>query len=516
MLDEVYSRHADDLAALASVKDWEAIRSFFGVFETFEDKVAKAILWGRFFLPEYFEDATPQFHFELANRYFSSRDEYIAAPRGFAKTTLFQSLIMFEVANSLQTFIVLIEKTLSEASEVLAAVRENFADNVAIIQVYGNLVGTSKDGSEDVHAKDTQADIFINGVRLRAKGFNTSIRGLKSRSHRPSKIVLDDIEEDEHIESIEQRRKYALNFQKGIIPAKAIGGNIKYIGTILHRDSLLSNLIRTHDGVIYRAFDPTDPQNTLLWESRWTYELLMERKKEMEIDGLGQNKFYQEYLNEPIDDEHRDFHMEHMDKTFQRDDLIGVSSNRYITIDVADSKKQGTDYTGVIVCDVDYLNNWYVQFAKRYKVNSKELVELIFNLWAYWNPIMIGVEKSAFNDQVKPWLDDLKEVKGVFPIVEELPDKGRAKNDRIRGSLQGRLESGKVFFREGAKDDTPILKGEMIDFPYGKNDDLIDALAYVQDIAVRPLGLPSEVMTKTELAFHEFKKTKTKSLRNKF
>jgi hypothetical protein len=43
-----------------------------------------------------------------------------------------------------------------------------------------------------------------------------------------------------------------------------------------------------------------------------------------------------------------------------------------------------------------------------------------------------------------------------------------------------------------------------------------DALAYVQQIGTRPFGAPNEVMTTTEQEFWKNKKSKTKSLRNRF
>lgn len=517
MWRELYDKHVDDLEALAFARDWQAIRSFFALWESEDEKVVKAIMWGRFFLPDFFQDVTPDFHFELARMYFSQKDEYVAAPRGFAKTSLFQALIAFEVANRLQTFIVVIEKSFGEVAEVLATVRSIFADNDMTRTVYGEMIKMSKDGEVDDKSKDAQGDLFINGVRIRGKGFNAPIRGIKSKQYRPSKIILDDIESDEHIESSEQRNKYADNFSIGIVPAKDVEGTIKYVGTILHHDSLLMNLIKSHEGKIYKAFDPLDPENTLLWPERWTYVRLMQRKKEMEINGQGQNKFYQEYLNTPIDDERRDFSIEDLDNTFERSELDGKTIHRYICIDVAESKKDGADYTGVVVVDIDHLNNWYLQFVKRYRINSKELVELIFNLWEYWKPRKIGVEKKAFNDQVKPWLDDLKEERNVFPIVEELKVlTTSSKEDRIRGALQGRLKSRKIYFRKNAQDDSQALRGEFLDFPYAKNDDLCDALAHVSQIGTRPFGAPTEVMTEVERDFWQFKKSQRKSLRNRF
>jgi hypothetical protein len=59
---------------------------------------------------------------------------------------------------------------------------------------------------------------------------------------------------------------------------------------------------------------------------------------------------------------------------------------------------------------------------------------------------------------------------------------GKRKEQRIIGALQGRFEAGKITFKENATDDTRVLQSELVDFPRGKNDDLIDALAYCEQL----------------------------------
>lgn len=474
------------------------MKTWFTYWDNDEEKVYKCLLWGRFFLDSYFRDTSPDFHLDLINRFFSKKNEYIACPRGFAKTTITQLCIAFSVANRMDEFIVLIEKSFTEASEVLFAVRDEFANNNAIKVVYGNMIKSDKSGKESDKAKDTQGDVLINGVRLRAKGFNSPIRGLKSKEWRPTRIVLDDIESDDHIHNLEQRQKYLDNFLKGVLPALEIGRNIKMFGTILHNDSLLMNQINEHKGIIYKAYDKEDPENTLLWSERWSFKRLEQKKAEMMTEGLGTSRFYQEYLNEPLDDEARRFHWAWLQKTYKIEDLKFKTLNRYVTIDPAESKKDGADYTGVSIVDWDSDNNWYLHFVKRYRVNSAELIDLIFTLWQEFKPLKIGIEKKAFEDQIKPFLDIKKAELGIFPIVEELLPRGQRKEDRIVGSLQGRFESGKIHFLEGSNDDQGILRSELYDFPRAKNDDLADCTAYLQDLGNRPYSPDKKVPTSIE------------------
>lgn len=389
-------------------------------------------------------------------------------------TTMNQLLLCIVAAHHLRNFAVVLEKTFTEASEVLNVLRDEFSHNDLLLLVYGSLMKTSSDGVFDDRNKDAEGDIFINSVRFRGKGFNTPVRGLKSLEYRPDLILIDDVEEDTHIRSEEQRRKYRENYAQGIVPAVDVEGVIKVTGTILHQDSLLQNLIDQFGGTVYRAYDPTSPtpEQTLLWPARWTWKRLMEKKEQMEMEGKGSSKFFQEYLNQPVDDMRRVFKQEYYQHYYTAQDVKNVSLFRSIAIDPAESKKQGSDWTAVTVVDTDQNNNWYVRFVKRYRVNSAELIQLIFDLWNTWKPQVIGVERKAFEDQIKPFMDIKAQETGTFPHVVELEHGGQRKEDRIVGSLQGRFESGKILFQENPLDDTRVLHGELYDFPFGKNDDL--------------------------------------------
>lgn len=465
----------------AETKNWSYVRAWFTYWENEDELAEKVIIWGRFFMPDYFKQHSPLFHHELIKKNFSKQNEYSAAPRGFGKTTINQLCMMYSVANQLDKFIVIVEKTFTEASEVLRSIREEFATNERILMVYGEMIAKEKGVTQD-KVKDAEGDIFINGVRLRAKGFNQPIRGLKSKEWRPTTIYCDDIEEDAHISSLDQRNKYKANFTQGIIPAVDIDGTIKMLGTILHQDSLLMNYIKMHKGIIWRAFDVKDPKNTLLWKERWSYERLMEKKKQMSIDGFGSSKFAQEYLNEPVDNETRPFKWEWLQKTYEE---IPEFIRTYAAIDVADSTHDQSDYTGVVVVSIDNKHNWYIRHAKRYRVTVTGLIDLVYSLWDKYDLVSIGIEKKSFEDQVKPLLDVRSDQTGIYPHVEELKHSGQRKEDRIIGALQGRFESGKICFEHTFKEDQKILQGELYDFPRGKNDDLADALAYISDFASR-------------------------------
>lgn len=473
--------------------DWKHVASWFSYWKDDEEKIDKVLLWGKVFMSNYFRDPSPPFHRDLVRMFFSDKNEYVAAPRGFSKTTMLQLCMAFSCANRLDTFIVLVEKAFMEAAEVLNAVRTVYKEDKFVLNAYGEkMIGGTSDKDPDA-----KGDIVVNGVRLRAKGFDTTLRGLKSNEFRPSKIILDDVEKDEHIGNPEQRQKYMENYNRGIQPAVDIDkGSIKVFGTILHYDSLLKNLIAWHDGKIYRAYDPKDPAHTLLWPERWSMARLLKKKEDMTSD-RGSSAFSSEYLNDPVSDDERTFKQSWLwrkDRLVELDTLKGKVLNGYAAIDVAESTSEGADWTGVVVHLVDSDGNHYRSSVRRERRNSLGLVDLVFELWSAWKPyglVEIGIEKRAMEDQVRPMLDVEKVRRNIYPIISELKPMGRSKTARIRGALQGRYEMGRIWtVTQGG---TPVghteeLLDELYDFPNAKKDDLSDAEAYVADMAQIPFG----------------------------
>ena len=104
---------------------------------------------------------------------------------------------------------------------------------------------------------------------------------------------------------------------------------------------------------------------------------------------------------------------------------------------------------------------------------------------------VIGVEKRAFEDQIKPLLEKESQIRGQYPNVVELKHGGTRKYDRIKGALQGLYRLGKILNREKPEDDTKILWDELYSMGGGsisaKHDDLADAKAYIAKIAEKPL-----------------------------
>ena len=87
-----------------------------------------------------------------------------------------------------------------------------------------------------------------------------------------------------------------------------------------------------------------------------------------------------------------------------------------------------------------------------------------------------------------PYLHDNMRRLNVYPYIVELSHGNQKKSDRIVWALQGRMEQGRLTFQPGKYFDK--LRDQLLDFPNPMaHDDMIDSLAYVDQIAVTPYDM---------------------------
>jgi len=472
---------------LEKKEDTESIINFFRIKDEELDMdalVIKCVIWGHHFMPKYFSKATPAFHYGLLKKFFNGENEYNAYPRGFAKTTCIQLGIAYSCVNGMDEFIVLIEKTYTEASEVLEAIREEFKLNDEVVRVYGELTKINAKGNEQDNIRDSTGDYFVNGVRLRARGFDSPIRGLKSRHSRPTRVILDDIESDEHIENVEQRQKYLNNYIKGVIPAVDNDtGVIKMFGTILHDDSLLKTLINNNNGTIYGAWDEN---RVLLWPTNWTVKKLEEKRMQMRIEGKGDGAFYQEFFNQPLDEENQIFRKTMFQYFNNREikKLMEEDHRIYTLVDPAISKKATADFTAVVTVLVDSLNRIYVLEITRKRMDPLETCKAIFAHYERWHPYYVAIEAISYQQALKYFIEEKKreESSSVKTMVILEKKHTTDKVAKIRG-LQPKYAILNIFHNSDDKN-TTILEEELLRFPKAVHDDVCDALSAIIDIIV--------------------------------
>ena len=443
--------------------------------------------FGQFFFKNHLKKQTPPFHREIYRMYESNLDRIaLGAPRGHAKSTITDLVYLaWEIVHKRKHFVLLVSDTYSQATLFLEALKAELEGNDQLKAFYGDFLSDNW----------SEGEIVANGVMVKALGAGMKVRGLKFREYRPELILVDDLENDELVENKDRREKLERWFNGALIPSMDKDGRVVVIGTILHYDSLLCKMLspdkyQEYSKKTYRAI--TNGQ--ALWPEHLNLEELDKIKKDYISKGQGY-LFYQEYQNDPVSDENRKFKIEKF-KYYTEEEIDKKTLSTFVAYDRAYSLDKTADFTGKAVVSVDRENNWYVRQASRLKVIESDLITDVFDTKSYYQPNKIGIEQKAYEYTIKVALEDEMRKRGQFFLIEELKDGGTAKNKRIEGILP-RFENGSIYFK---RDQTDLID-EMLTFPKGIHDDLVDALAHLLTIAERPNSEASNQLPKENPAW---------------
>lgn len=165
------------------------------------------------------------------------------------------------------------------------------------------------------------------------------------------------------------------------------------------------------------------------------------------------------------------------------------TKNTFVFIDPALSEADTSDYTGVVVVHVDHEKKWYVEHAARLRITPTELVSYVFKVNEQFKPNVIGIEEVAYQKALLYFLDEEMRRRNVLlPVTGVKQPNTKTKQTRIL-SLVPRFEWSRIFLNMGQHD----LEMELLQFPRGAHDDLIDSLASIEHIYFAPDNKPEEL-----------------------
>jgi hypothetical protein len=172
----------------------------------------------------------------------------------------------------------------------------------------------------------------------------------------------------------------------------------------------------------------------------------------------------------------------------------------YIAVDLAgfedvaksaSATKKRLDQSAIAIVKVTDDGTWFVDKieAGRWDIQTTAL-NILKNIREY-EPLAVGIERGALKNAVLPYLSDLMRKNNCYAHILDLTHGNKKKVDRIVWGLQGRFEHGRVILN--AEEDFDEFVDQLLMFPTSNvHDDLVDALSYIDQLAVTSYSIDNE------------------------
>lgn len=448
----------------------------------------------------------------------------IAAPRGHAKSTIVSLVyVLWCVLYLKERLILIASNTTEQAIALLKDIKHQLNDNPLIASDFPEI----SCGKKPKPWRDSKIQL-PNGAMICAYGAGQSPRGIKNDKDRPGLIIADDLENEEQVESEEQRDKLRSWFSGTLLNTGHPNTNVIVIGTILNHNSLLANLVDYEktpgwEGKTYKAVEEFS-NNTELWE-KW-FEIFRSRRTIGRITGPAAAKlffdlntesmlkgtkvlwpqqesyydlmvmretegdiyFQREKQNCPLDPKQCIFKKENMlfwDNEYRDTqhlvEAVGRNGLFYGACDPSMGRSVRGDFTAIIVLLKNFKTNiLYVIAADLLHYTPDATIQRIIQYADIYRFSQFAVESNNFQQLM---VDDLQRrllQKGHRIKINSLQHSSQ-KQARIC-SLEPYVTQGLLRFNTKHQD----LLRQLTQFPMAKNDDGPDALEMAVEIARKP------------------------------
>lgn len=452
------------------------------------------LFFAEYYLPHILENETPLFHKEILRLLNTENRLCIAAPRGFAKSTITQLIyglhrLLFNKGEDILS----ISKSASLATDWLRKIKNEFDNNERIKNDFGSFLQwgdkDSKRWTADHIVIQQDGNVYS---QFRARGRGCQVRGL-----RPTKIICDDLEGDEEVRSEDQRKFLKEWFLGSLLNTIKTDQQLIVIGTVLHPLALLAEMMEKRepfDKWEIRKYVALDKGKSL-WDKRFPVSDLLRRKAE-----IGVYAFEAEYQNNPISSDTCLWKPEWIRKCDKVPPNVNITKV-FAALDPATSTKESSDFSAIVVLGLGDDNNIYELYSIRGHWGIWELVDKIIQTQKDYMPIRFGVEEGALTNIIRPVLIKKTEQDRSLRIPLESISLGRytgqekkikqAKDKYSRAlAVIHYWEQGAVYLKN------QDLIDEISTFPTGQHDDFVDACVYCVKMIMR--YSPISVMVKKE------------------
>lgn len=419
---------------------------------------------------------------KLSDQFDPNRNKLLVLlPRGTFKSSIITvGFTLQYILNDPDARILIDSETYGKSKNFLAEIKGHLESNPKYRAVFKQIHGvfpddTRKDSS--VRWTDAAVDLACRTIKkkepsISCSGVDRSINGMHF-----DLIIEDDLHSEKNVTNKEQiqqvidHRKLANSLLDPGMPKITIGTRWDFQDA--YNDALTTQ--RMSYNIILRKAIEDD--GSLFFPERLTKAFLDEQRRDQ-----GSYIYSCQYMNNPVDDETATFkhdYFQKMDWDLVKDKPI----NWFLAIDPS-MEGPYSDYAAFVLAGFDAEQNLYVRQIHRAKMNYAGIITLMFDWNQRYQPRRIALETIATQSNIMYMLNAEQKQRGVWLPLKEIKSRSNTKEDRIR-ALAPYYEFRRVYHVTECNQ-LDELEYELTHFPKGENDDIIDALATILDIATPP------------------------------
>jgi len=394
-------------------------------------------------------------------------DEYcrvqIVAPRNSGKTTQVVGRAIWELGRDPDIRIKIVCATASMASERLMQIRRHLEENPRVKEVFPRLRPAAR-------GRWTQSKLFVERASM-GKDASVEALGISSSATggRADLIIADDVVDRRNALQMPAlrdsvKRAWFSDWTQLLEPE----GRVIYICTLWQKDDLSHALME--NPAYHVLFYAVGDELEAIWPEVWSRDRLQERR-----DEIGTIEFSRAYWNRPQDASEAPVHPAWIQYVDPAAIPLG-DCYRLVSADLAVGESSESDYFALVDLAVDQeRRKIYVVSAARRRIPFLKQVKAIKKV-AVDRQAEVLIEEVGFQAAARQLLNEEESWLKVHRY------KPRAdKRLRVEG-VTPYLERGDVLF---SRDLEPMrldglehgdLVSELLDFPIGKHEDMVDAL----------------------------------------
>lgn len=397
----------------------------------------------------------------------TTRKGLFLLPRGHGKSTeITVSYVLKRILANPDIRVLISNATLENSKGFLREIKSHMEKNERLRALFGDL--TNKD------EKWSEMQILVNNRKAFHKEPTIQVTSVDKSvvSQHYDLIVGDDLVSRDAITTKEQRDK--LNkYYKDLLDLLEPDGVLILIGTRWHYDDLYGYILSENE--VNKSFTVMkksvfNEDGSPIYPQKFTLDYIASLRRDK-----GTFEFNSQYMNEPVADEEADFKRQYF-KYFNSSVEQELTGPVFITVDPALSRGEKSDNTGICVNKV-VDGKWYILNAYKIRCNPTELVDELFYLAERYQPHEIGIEDIMYTAGLEYDATRRMQETGKWFRLTKLKHRNRVKTERLR-ALIPLFERGNIVMSEHTQE----LQDELSQFPLGKHDDVLDALAYQLDI----------------------------------